>query len=200
MAPPAKTLKLYLVRHGETAWSLTGQHTGSTELPLTPRGEEEARALRPFLQGIPFARVFASPRQRAQQTCALAGITQRVEIEPDLAEWNYGEYEGRRSDSIHAERPNWDIFADGCPGGETPADISDRADRLIFKLRTMQGDVALFTHGHIGRVIAVRWIAAPMTLGRSLAMSTASVSVMGYEERHPDTPVLELWNAVPGRP
>jgi broad specificity phosphatase PhoE len=199
MAPSTKMLKLYLVRHGETAWSLTGQHTGTTELPLTPRGEEEARALRPFLRPIPFARVFASPRQRAQQTCALTGIAGRIEIEPDLAEWNYGEYEGRRSDSIRAERPNWEIFADGCPGGESPAEISARADRLILKLRALEGDIALFTHGHIGRVITTRWMAAPLTLGRNLAMATASVSVMSYDDRHPDTPVLELWNAVPGR-
>jgi broad specificity phosphatase PhoE len=199
MAPPTKMLKLYLVRHGETAWSLTGQHTGATELPLTPRGEEEARALRPWLEGIPFTHVFSSPRQRAQQTCALSGVAQRIEIEPDLAEWNYGEYEGRRSDSIRAERPNWEIFADGCPGGESPAEISARADRLIFKLRGLHGDVALFSHGHISRVITARWIDAPGTLGRNLAMATASVNVMSYEERHHDTPVVERWNAVPGR-
>jgi probable phosphoglycerate mutase len=193
----AQPLRLYFIRHGETAWSLTGQHTGLTDLPLTARGEEEARALRAWLQPIAFARVFVSPRQRAGRTCELTGLSQTAEIDADLQEWNYGDYEGLTSRSIGAVRPGWDIFADGCPGGETPQQVSDRADRLIARLRALEGSIALFSHGEIGRALAARWIGAPIAIGRNLALGTASISVMAYQVHHLENPVIEIWNASP---
>ena len=189
--------RLFLIRHGETEWSLSGQHTGRTDIALTARGEEGARALEPFLRDIAFARVLASPRTRAQRTCALAGLAQSVAIEPDLAEWDYGDYEGLRSAEIHKERPGWNIFRDGCPGGESPADVSDRADRLIGRLRAQGGNTAGFTHGHFGRVLATRWIGLPVIEGQHFAISVASVGVLGFEPSHPDTMALELWNFSP---
>jgi broad specificity phosphatase PhoE len=193
----AQPLRLYFIRHGETAWSLTGQHTGLTDLPLTARGEEEARALRAWLQPIAFARVFVSPRRRAGRTCELTGLSQTAEIDADLQEWNYGDYEGLTSRSIGAARPGWDIFADGCPGGETPQQVSDRADRLIARLRAPEENIALFSHGEIGRALAARWIGAPIAIGRSLALGTASISVMAYQVHHLENPVIEIWNASP---
>jgi broad specificity phosphatase PhoE len=191
------SLQLYLVRHGETEWSLSGQHTGRTEIGLTARGEEGARELAPYLAGIAFARVLTSPRQRARETCELAGLGGAAEIEPDLAEWDYGDYEGMRSADIWKERPGWDIFRDGCPGGETPAQISNRADRLVERLRALQGNVALFSHGHFGRVLSVRWIDLPVINARHFALGTASLSLLGSEPGHPDTPVMTRWNFDP---
>jgi probable phosphoglycerate mutase len=193
------SLELYLIRHGETEWSLSGQHTGRTEIGLTARGREGARELAPYLTGIAFARVLTSPRQRARQTCELAGLGGAAEIEPDLAEWDYGDYEGKRSAEIWEERPGWDIFRDGCPGGETPAQVSDRADRLVERLRALQGNVALFSHGHFGRVLAVRWIDLPVIKARHFALGTASLSILGRQASDPDTSLMTLWNFDPSR-
>jgi broad specificity phosphatase PhoE len=192
------TLSLYLVRHGQTEWSLSGQHTGRSDIPLTAQGEDEARALAPWLAGLTFDHVFTSPRQRAQRTCALAGLGAKAEIEADLAEWDYGDYEGQRSAAIRSQRPHWTIFEDGCPGGEMPSDVAMRADRLIARLKQMQGRIALFSHGHFGVVLAARWIGLPVIEAQHLLLSTASVNVLGYAPSHPDVPVIALWNATPG--
>jgi len=190
-------LKLYFMRHGETAWSLSGQHTGRTDLALTPQGEIEGRQLLPHLRDISFSHVLTSPSQRAQQTCALAGLWTQAEIEPDLSEWDYGDYEGLRSVDIRQVRPNWNVFQDGCPQGETPAQISDRADRLIRRLRTLSGNVALFSHGQIGRVLAMRWIGQPVSVGQHFALNVASLSVLASDPAHPEMPVIEMWNEIP---
>jgi probable phosphoglycerate mutase len=195
-----RRVRLHFIRHGETEWSVNGRHTGVTDLPLTPRGEEEARELAPWLRAIPFKRALTSPRQRARRTCELAGLTVAAQIEPDLSEWNYGAYEGRRSEEICKDRPGWSIFRDGCPEGESPAQVSDRADRLIARLGALDGDTALFSHGEFGRVLAARWIGAPVTLGRRFALGTASLGILGYDPTHPDTSVISLWNAVPAFP
>ncbi|WP_373510009.1 histidine phosphatase family protein [Thiocapsa sp.] len=187
-------MKVCLVRHGETAWSLTGRHTGSTDLPLTPHGEDEARALAPRLCPMGFTHVLASPRRRARQTCELAGFGAASEIEPDLSEWDYGDYEGRRSVDIRNEIPGWDIWRDGCPGGESPVDVSARADRLIARLSTMHGTIALFSHGQFGAVLAARWIGLALLKGRHFPLHTASVSLLGYDAHLPDQRTIELWN------
>src|SRR5208283_4551130 len=184
---------LYIARHGETAWSISGQHTGLTDLPLTERGESNARRLGDRLRGLGFNRVFTSPLQRAVRTCELAGFGKRAEIDPDLLEWNYGEYEGLRSEEIHAERPDWDLFRDGCPGGESPAQIGERADRVVKRVRALQADVLLFSSGHFLRVLAARWLGLDPAGGRYLLLSTASLSVLGYEH-NPSQPVIRLWN------
>lgn len=187
--------RLYLLRHGETEWSLSGQHTGRTDIPLTARGEDEARELGRRLRAIPFGRVFTSPRQRAQQTCALAGLRPTAEIDPDLAEWDYGDYEGHRSAEILARNPHWNLFQDGCPGGESPAHVSDRADRLVARLRSIPGEIAIFTHGHFGRVLGARWIGLSVGHAQGLLLSTASISVLDYEHDRIDEPVIAIWNA-----
>ncbi len=192
-----RTLQLYLVRHGETKWSLSGQHTGSTDIPLTAHGEEQARALVPWLREIAFDVVLTSPRQRARTTCELAGSGETAEIEPDLLEWDYGDYEGRRSDEIREQRPGWTIFRDGCPNGEIPAYVSNRADRLITRLLKMQGNVALFSHGHFGAVLAARWIGLPVLEGQHLLLDPATLSILGDNPSHPDVRVISLWNASP---
>jgi probable phosphoglycerate mutase len=189
--------QLILVRHGETAWSRSGQHTGRTDLPLTERGESMARALAPCVRQITFSRVLTSPRLRARQTCELAGLGAHAETEPDLAEWDYGDYEGMRTTDIQTLDPHWDIWRDGCPGGETPARISARADRLIERLQTLNGKVALFSHGQFGRVLAVRWLAMAAFEGRHFALDPASLSILGHEENHPRDRVVALWNALP---
>ena len=188
-------LHLYLIRHGETTWSLTHQHTGRTDIPLTEHGEEEARQLGKRLSGSTFAHVFSSPSQRAQRTCALVGLSQGAEIEPDLAEWNYGDYEGVRTADIRKDRPDWNIFRDGCPGGEAPGQVSDRADRLIARLRRLDRKVALFSHGQFGCVLAARWIGLPVIDGPHFVLGTASLSVFSYDPDHPTVPVISLWNA-----
>jgi probable phosphoglycerate mutase len=185
---------IYLARHGETAWSLTGQHTGLTDLPLTERGERNASRLKQRLQGLTFAKVFTSPLQRARRTCELAGFGAVAEIDRDLLEWNYGEYEGRRTAEIRAGRPDWQLFRDGCPGGESPADVVARADRVVGRLRAVRGDVLLFSSGHFLRVLAVRWIGIELTTqARSFMLSTASLSAVGYEDSL-SRPVIRLWN------
>jgi broad specificity phosphatase PhoE len=191
------TLRLYLVRHGETIWSVSGQHTGRTDIPLTPHGEAEARELRPLLERIPFTAVLVSPRQRALQTCDLAGLAATAKIEPDLAEWDYGDYEARRSVDISKERPGWNIFRDGCPHGETPAQVSARADRLIARLCGLEGNVALFSHGQFGCALAARWIELPVANGIHFSLGPASLSTLGFSPSHSNVRVIALWNVVP---
>lgn len=196
----SRPLRVYLIRHGETEWSLTGRHTGRTDISLTPNGEAEAHALGTRLQGIPFAHVLSSPLQRALHTCELAGLDRAPEIEPDLAEWDYGEYEGWRSVEIHQVRPHWNVYRDGCPGGEMPDDISIRIDRLIARLRRLDGNVALFTHGQIGSVIGMRWIGLAVAEARHFSLGTASRSMLGFDPHQPDVPVIALWNAATHEP
>ena len=188
-------LNLYLIRHGETAWSLSGQHTGSSEISLTPRGEAQARALAAHLRGVHFSKVLCSPRERARRTCELAGYAATAEITADLAEWDYGSYEGRRTADIRREQPAWDLWLDGGPGGELPADIATRADRLIGHVATLEGNVALFSHGHFSCALAVRWIGSSISAGRHFVLDPASVSVLGYPAHHAQTRALLLWNA-----
>ncbi|MBV8553405.1 MAG: histidine phosphatase family protein [Acidobacteriaceae bacterium] len=184
----------YLARHGETAWTLTGQHTGLTDLPLTEAGEHNAQRLAERLKGLTFAKVFASPLQRAVRTCELAGFGAAAEIDRDLVEWNYGEYEGRTGSEIRAERPGWQLFRDGCPGGESPQQVATRADRVVKRVRAVQGDVLLFSSGHFIRVLACRWIGIEPTVNaRSFMLSTASLSALGYEQDL-SRPVIRLWN------
>jgi len=190
---------LYLIRHGETAWSLSGQHTSYSDIPLTEKGEADARHLAQRLGSVRFNQVFTSPRLRARRTCELAGFGSRSKIESDLAEWNYGDYEGRRTGEIHQTRPEWNIFTDGCPAGESPADIAARVDRLIARLHSHDGKVAVFAHGHIGRVLAARWIGQPVGFGQHLLLNPASVSILAYEHDDPDQPVIALWNDGPAR-
>jgi broad specificity phosphatase PhoE len=184
---------VYLARHGETSWTVTGQHTGLTDLPLTERGEQNARALGPRLQGLDFGTVWTSPLQRASRTCALAGFAPVAEIDRGLLEWNYGEYEGRRTTDIHAERPDWDLFRDGCPGGESPDQVAARADEVLSRVRTSRTDVLLFSSGHFLRVLAARWLGLGPQAGRYLLLSTASLSALGYEHGQ-SQPVIRLWN------
>ena len=188
---------LYFIRHGETAWSLSGQHTGRTDLPLTPNGEAQARALAPMLAGIAFTQVLRSPRLRARHTCELAGLGAQAQTEADLAEWDYGDCEGLRTAVIQQTHPAWDIWADGCPGGESPADASARADRLLSRLGRLSGPVALFSHGQFGRVLAARWIEADVAVGQHFTIDTASLSILGHENGHPQRRVIRLWNATP---
>jgi probable phosphoglycerate mutase len=189
-------LRLYFIRHGETEWSLSGQYTGRTDIPLTAHGEEAARALGQYLRSIPFARVLTSPLLRARQTCELAGLGAAAEIEPDLAEWDNGDDEGRTTADILKSRPNWNLFRDGSPHGETPAQMSARADRFIARLRALDGNVALFSHSHFGRVLAARWIGLSVEQAQHFLLSTASVSILGYEHNLAETPAIMLWNAV----
>jgi len=185
---------IYIARHGETAWSLTGQHTGLTDLPLTKAGEMNARRLTERLKGLTFTKVFTSPLQRAVRTCELAGFGAQTEVDPDLVEWNYGEYEGRTGAEIRKERPDWQLFRDGAPGGESPHQVEARADRVVARLRAIPGDVLLFSSGHFIRVLAVRWIGIELPLhARSLMLSTASLSAVGYENDL-SRPVIGLWN------
>jgi broad specificity phosphatase PhoE len=186
---------VYLARHGETAWSLSGQHTGLTDLPLTDRGERNARRLAERLKGMSFDKVFSSPLQRAIRTCELAGFGDRAEVDRDLLEWNYGEYEGRRTAEIHAERPDWELFRDGCPGGETPQQIGARADRVVKRIREIQGKVLIFSSGHILRVLSARWLGLEPAGGKYLLLSTASLSALGYEHKL-SQPVIQLWNDI----
>jgi broad specificity phosphatase PhoE len=188
-------LRLYFIRHGKTAWTLTGQHTGSTDLPLTAHGKDEARALVPCLQDVIFTHVLTSPLERARQTCVLAGRGGAAETEPDLTEWNYGDYEGRRSVDIRKDRPGWNVYRDGCPGGETPVQVSDRADRLIKRLRGLEGNVALFSHGQFGAALAVRWIKLPVVTGQHFSLGETSLSILSDDPHHPEVPVIALWNA-----
>ena len=184
---------IYLARHGETAWSLTGQHTGLTDLPLTERGERNARRLGERLAGLSFAKVFTSPLQRAARTCALAGFGAAAEVDHELVEWNYGDYEGHRTAEIRTKRPNWELFRDGCPGGELPDRVGARADRVLNRTRSVQGDVLVFSSGHFLRVLAARWLGLEPAAGRFFMLNTASVSVLSYEHSL-SQPAIRLWN------
>jgi probable phosphoglycerate mutase len=190
---PDRLPLIYLVRHGETAWSITGQHTGRRDLPLTPKGEEDALRLGNLLPKLPQARVFVSPLQRARRTCELAGFSQRAEVDPDLAEWDYGNYEGLTRKEIRQQNPNWQLFRDGCPGGESLQTISDRADRIVTRLRALGGDAILFSSGHIMRVFAARWLQLDASCARLWTLDTTSLSILGYEHDL-DQPIIRLWN------
>lgn len=184
---------VYLARHGETAWSLSGQHTGLTDLPLTPRGECNARRLGERLKGLEFAKVFTSPLQRASRTCELAGLGSRAEIDRDLVEWAYGEYEGLRTADIHVKRPGWEPFHDGFPGGESFEQVGARADRVVNRVRSVEGAVLLFSSGHFIRILAARWLGLEPKGGRYFLLGTASLSTLTYEHNLSE-PAIGLWN------
>jgi len=182
---------VFVIRHGETAWSLSGQHTGATDVPLTDNGRRFAERLRRVLAKQAFARVFVSPTQRARETCELAGLGAAAVIDPDLVEWNYGEYEGLTPEQIQEKAPGWLIFRDGCPGGETPEQVAARVDRVIARARAVEGDVALFGHGHMLRVLVARWIEFPAGAGQHFLLDTGSLCVLGY---YRDIPAVKIWN------
>jgi broad specificity phosphatase PhoE len=181
-----------LVRHGETEWSASGKHTSRTDLPLTSAGRERAAALAPMLSQRSFSLVLVSPLLRARQTCELAGFGDRAEVCDDLREWDYGAYEGLTTPEIRTERPDWVLWRDGCPDGEMPSAVSERADRALDRLRAPDGEAIAFAHGHILRVLAARWLEMPVQAGSRLALSAGSLSVLGFER---ETSVLRLWNA-----
>ncbi len=187
---------VYLARHGETAWTISHQHTGMTDLPLTARGEGEAVRLGDRLGGLVCAEVLTSPLQRAVRTCELAGFGSTAEVESDLLEWNYGTYEGRTSADIHSGRPDWQLFRDGCPGGESPGQVGARADRVIGRVRAIGGDVLLFSSGHFLRVFAARWLGLEPVAGRYFLLGTASLSAVGYEHDRSE-PAIRLWDQTP---
>lgn len=181
-----------LIRHGETAWSLSGQHTGVTDIPLTENGRSHARRLAPLLSDATFSLVLTSPMQRARETCALVGLGDRATIDDDLMEWRYGEYEGLTTKEIREKHPGWSIFADGCPGGESPEQIAARVDRVMARVRSVQGDVALIAHGHLFRMFAARWLGLPPAAGSHFLLDTATVSVLSY---YHGVPAVRRWNA-----
>lgn len=185
--------KIYLARHGETIWSLSGQHTGMTDIPLTEQGEKNAKQLGQHLQGLSFTKVFSSPLQRALKTCELAGFGTIVTPDPLLQEWNYGDYEGRTTIEIQTIQPDWSIFRDGCPGGESPEQVAQRSDQMIEKMKAINGDILIFAHAHILRMLTTRWLSLPAFAGRLYFLSTASLSILGYEH-HLSEPVIRLWN------
>jgi probable phosphoglycerate mutase len=184
--------KVYLLRHGETEWSLNGQHTGVTDVPLTENGRLAALHLQPILANEIFTLVLTSPLQRARETCELAGLGKSANVEPDLIEWNYGEYEGLTTEQIRMTRPGWSVFRDGCPGGESPEQVSARADRVLTRVRAAEGDVALFAHGHILRVLAARWVNLSPDYGEHFLLDTATLNVLGY---YRESPAFKIWNA-----
>jgi broad specificity phosphatase PhoE len=186
------TQRVFLIRHGETEWSLSGQHTGITDISLTENGRSLPRKLAPVLAKLTFARVYTSPLSRARETCALAGLGERAEIDNDLVEWNYGDYEGLTPKEIHAEAPGWILFRDGCPGGESPEDIGRRVDAVIERVRAVERNVALFAHGHIFRVFAARWLGLPPAAGCHFLLDTATLSVLSY---YRGAPAIKRWNA-----
>ena len=184
-------MNVFVIRHGETAWSLSGQHTGTTDIPLTDNGRRLAKRLRPILAKEVFARVFVSPLQRARETCELAGLGNGAVIDTDLVEWNYGEYEGLTPKQIHERAPGWLIFRDGCPGGESPEQVGARVDRVIARSREVEGDVALFAHGHVLRVLVARWIGLPAGAGQHFLLDTGTLCVLGY---YREIPAVKVWN------
>jgi probable phosphoglycerate mutase len=184
--------KVYLLRHGETEWSLNGRHTGVTDIPLTENGRRIARLLQPILAKEKFALVLTSPLQRARETCELAGLGTLASIDRDLMEWNYGEYEGVTTEQIRQTKPNWSIFRDGCPGGESSLEIGARADRIVAKVRAVDGNVALFSHGHFLRVLAARWINLSASYGEHFLLDTATLNILGY---YREAPAFKIWNA-----
>ena len=184
---------IYLARHGETAWSLSGQHTGLTDLPLTERGERNALRLGQRLAGSVFVKVLTSPLQRAVRTCELAGFGAVAEVDPDLVEWNYGDYEGLRTAEIHAVRPGWELFRDGSANGESPQDVGARADRVVSRVRAFKGDVLIFSSGHFLRVLAARWLGLEPFAGKFFMLDTASPSALSYEHDL-SSPAIRFWN------
>jgi probable phosphoglycerate mutase len=185
--------QIYLIRHGETEWSLSGQHTGITDIPLTENGRKVAKLLKPVLAKETFALVLASPLERARETCELAGLSTRAAIDHDLMEWNYGAYEGLTPKQIHAQAPGWMLFSDGCPGGESPEQVGARVDRVIARVRAVDGHVALFAHGHIFRVFAARWLGLPATAGCHFLLDTATLNILSY---YRNIPAVKRWNAM----
>jgi probable phosphoglycerate mutase len=183
--------QVYLFRHGETEWSLNGRHTGTTDLPLTENGRRTARELQPVLARENFALVLTSPLQRARITCELTGLGARADIDRDLVEWNYGEYEGLTSEQIDVQAPGWLLFRDGCPGGETPEQVRIRVDRIIARVRSVPGNAALFAHGHIFRVLAARWIGLPVITGAHFLLDTATINILGF---YREIPAVKRWN------
>jgi len=190
---------IYLARHGETAWSLSGQHTGLTDLPLTENGEDAARRLGERLRELAVAKIFTSPLQRAARTCELAGFGAVAQVDPDLVEWNYGKYEGLRTSEIRQTRPDWQLFRDGCPEGETLDQIGARADRVVSRVRAQNGNVLLFSSGHFLRVLAARWLGLEPAAGRYFVLGTTSLSALGYEHGLSE-PVLRRWNEMREEP
>lgn len=189
---PEQVQKVYAVRHGETEWSLSGRHTGLTYISLTKRGRQRAKLLRPLLTREVFTLVLTSPLKRARETCELAGFGERAEIERDLVEWNYGEFEGLTSREIREQAPGWLLFNDGCPGGETPEQVGDRADRIIARARGEQGNVVLFAHGHLRRVLAARWLGFPASAGRHFLLDTGTLNILSYYHGGPCNQAMEL--------
>lgn len=190
MAEPSQ--QVFVVRHGETEWSLSGQHTGTTDIPLTEHGRQVARLLQPILAKESFALVLTSPLQRARETSRLAGFGEVVKVEPDLVEWNYGRYEGLTTSQIQAVAPDWVLFRDGCPGGERPEEIAARADRVIARMRAVEGSILLFAHGHVLRVLATRWLGLPPSAGQHFLLDTATLNILGY---YRGVPAMKRWNA-----
>jgi probable phosphoglycerate mutase len=185
-------VNLFAIRHGETAWSLSGQHTGTTDIPLTDNGRRLAQRIRPALAEETFALVLVSPMQRACETCELAGLGSRAVVEPDLVEWNYGEYEGLTRWQVNEMAPGWLIFRDGCPGGESPEQVGARVDRVIARARAIEGNAALFAHGHVLRALAARWLGLPAGAGQHFMLGTGTLSVLGY---YHGIPAIRIWNA-----
>jgi broad specificity phosphatase PhoE len=186
--------RIYLVRHGETEWSRLGKHTGKTDLPLLPQGEVDAQRVRPRLEKLTLETVISSPRLRARRTCELAGLLGRATIDDDVAEWDYGNYEGLTAEEIAAGRPGWSIYRDGCPGGESAEEITVRADRVVARLSRMSGNVAVFSHGHFLRILTARWLGWPIASAQNLLLSTASLSILGFNHGRRERPVIILWN------
>jgi broad specificity phosphatase PhoE len=185
-------VSVFAIRHGETAWSLSGQHTGTTDIPLTANGRRLAERMRPVLAKEAFARVVTSPLQRARETCVLVGLGETAAVDPDLVEWNYGKYEGLTPRQIHEAAPGWLIFRDGCPDGEAPDEVGARVDRVIARARAVEGDVALFAHGHVLRVLAARWIGLPASAGQHFLLDTGTLNILGY---YRGIPAVKTWNA-----
>jgi probable phosphoglycerate mutase len=192
MKTAAPTQEVFLMRHGETAWSLSGQHTGVTDIPLTQRGEQMAKLLQPVLARESFALVLTSPLARARRTCELAGLGEHATVDRNLTEWNYGEYEGLTPAQIHVRDPHWLLFRDGCPGGETPEQVATRVDTVIAAIRAQQGNVALFAHGHVFRVFVARWLELPPAAGAHFLLDTATVNILSY---YRDIPAVKQWNS-----
>ena len=190
-------MSVFVVRHGETEWSVNGRHTGTTDIPLTDNGRRIAERLRPALSGRAFALVLVSPLQRARDTCELAGVAASAIVEPNLVEWNYGTYEGLTAQQIHAQAPGWLIFRDGCPGGEAPERVCARADRVIARVHAADGHVALFAHGHVLRVLVARWLELPAGSGRHFLLDTGTLGVLGDDH---ETPAVRIWNGPLFRP
>lgn len=185
-------MNVFVIRHGETEWSLDGRHTGTTDIPLTANGRRLAQHFRPALARNSFSAVLSSPMQRARETCELAGLGSACTIDQDLVEWDYGRYEGLTPVEIRETEPGWLIFRDGCPEGETPEQIGARVDRVIARVRAANGDVAIFAHGHVLRVFVARWIGMPANGGQHFVLSTGTLSILGYYHH---IPAVRIWNA-----